>query len=563
MRLINAQTLELEEYFGDQIPQYAILSHTWGSEELSFQEWQGLRAPSHKSGYSKIKSACQQALKNDLKYLWCDTNCIDKSSSTELSEAINSMFIWYKNSSVCYAYLEDVSRQDGDVISFMRKSRWFTRGWTLQELLAPGTVRFYGVNWETLGSRSDESSLISSITGIPKYYLDTADISRASIAEKMSWLAKRKTTRVEDMAYCMFGIFDLNLPLLYGEGSRAFVRLQEELVRVSNDHTIFCWDWLPGVVPRIWTSMLAPSPAAFEHSGHAQEMIHNSRDISTYSITNAGINISLQTVDACGFVFVVLNAVSSLETMDPAYHRLAIPLRRSKRGGFWERHSFPPSATTLPMAWASPMKPFYVGSRHATTWLESPNYPFRRSGILVTFDDRSLIELEDSIVEVEGHWDKLRSMFLLNAADLKVDRGVLGFKVMRSSRYGGPRKAKLLTIFFAVVTKESGDHELHVRALDRQNYNDEKYLRQLTSEAANVGYYRSVESYSKEADATIITREYGQFSFEGMVVKSVHIRLRKEKRAPVEEYSIADHARNTSTTSGKPRLGKQKRFLCF
>ncbi|KAI1638442.1 heterokaryon incompatibility protein-domain-containing protein [Biscogniauxia mediterranea] len=565
MRLINTHTLEIEEYFGDQIPPYAILSHTWGLEELSFQEWQRLRTPSPKAGYGKIKRACQKALENNLLFLWCDVNCIDKSSSTELSEAVNSMFNWYKNSAVCYAYLEDVSRQDPDVAASMRKSRWFTRGWTLQELLAPGNVQFFTVEWEPLGTRTEKSGLISKITGIPKSYLDTGDISHACIAEKMSWLARRKTTRIEDMAYCMFGIFDLNMPLLYGEGSRAFVRLQEELVRVSNDHTVFCWEWIPGVVPRTWTSMLAPSARAFENAGHAQEILYSSREISTYSVTNAGINIQLQTVDACGFVFAVLNAASSLETMDSTYHRLAIPLRPAKRGGWWERHSFPPSPTTLPMSWVSPLKSFYVGSRHTVnSWPESPYYASsRRSGVLVTFDDKGLVELDEDIVEVEGQWDDLRSTFLLNQADPRVSRGVLGFKVMRPTRYG-THKAKRLTVFFAIVAKESGDHELHVRAIDHQHHNDEKYLRQLTSEATATGYYRSLESYSKEADATVITKEYGGVSAGDMVVKSVHIRLRKPKRASIhEEYSIADHARNTSTTSGKPRVKIHKRFSWF
>ncbi|OTA54153.1 HET-domain-containing protein, partial [Hypoxylon sp. EC38] len=240
MRLINTQSLELEEYFGDQIPLYAILSHTWGRDEASFQGWQSPDRPTSKEGYRKILDACKQARSDTLEYVWCDTVCIDKSSSAELSEAINSMFSWYNASAGCYVYLADVSSTENLESSF-RNSRWFTRGWTLQELLAPEIVVFYDREWTEIGSRNDLETIISEITKIPKRMMGPRYMRSASIARKMSWVATRTTTRVEDMAYCMLGIFDLNMPLLYGEGIKAFIRLQEELIKVSNDQSIFCW----------------------------------------------------------------------------------------------------------------------------------------------------------------------------------------------------------------------------------------------------------------------------------------------------------------------------------
>ncbi|KAI0841476.1 HET-domain-containing protein [Hypoxylon sp. FL0890] len=262
MRLINVQTLELEEFIGNCIPRYAILSHTWGDEEVTFQEWQSPNRPCHKSGYQKVIEACRLTKNDNLKYLWCDTNCIDKTSSAELSEAINSMFSWYRDSSVCYAYLVDVFKGED-----FERSRWFTRGWTLQELLAPNAVYFLSSQWILLGSRDEMVGSISRVTGIgSEYLLDRKNLSGVSVAERMSWLARRTTTRPEDMAYCMFGIFNLNLPLLYGEGDKAFLRLQEELIRVSNDRSIFCWSRPKDDFRDCWNGILALSPKAFAHS---------------------------------------------------------------------------------------------------------------------------------------------------------------------------------------------------------------------------------------------------------------------------------------------------------
>lgn len=141
MRLISTKTLELEEFFDSHVPDYAILSHTWADGEVSLQDWADRNNRRFKPGFQKIVKACAEAVKDGIDYMWVDTNCIDKTSSAELSEAVNSMFKWYQWSVVCYAHLEDVSHasiQDcSEPDSEFRKARWFTRGWTLQELIAP------------------------------------------------------------------------------------------------------------------------------------------------------------------------------------------------------------------------------------------------------------------------------------------------------------------------------------------------------------------------------------------------------------------------------------------
>ncbi|KAI0202579.1 heterokaryon incompatibility protein-domain-containing protein [Astrocystis sublimbata] len=304
MRLINTETLELEEFL-QPIPPYAILSHTWEGQEVTLQEWnsvprehllsvlahlEGLNPadalirewldsqpdswhnrsaldPSgrlEKVGYWKILEACIEAREDGLWYLWVDTNCIDKTSSAELSEAINSMYIWYRSAAVCYAYLVDVPDPDpadnspseaieksptdllrGSALEAFRRSRWFSRGWTLQELLAPKKVRFYSRYWRYLGNKKKLASLLAEITRIDKKYLSYAvDIRSASVAQRMAAVANRTTTRPEDIAYCLLGLFNVNMPLLYGEGTKAFVRLQEEIIKASDDHSIFAWAWM-------------------------------------------------------------------------------------------------------------------------------------------------------------------------------------------------------------------------------------------------------------------------------------------------------------------------------
>jgi len=289
MRLLNVDTKELEEYDAYPRPKYAILSHTWGENEVTFQDIHQSHALSM-TGYEKIEYLCDQARKDDLQYAWIDTCCIDKTSSAELSEAINSMFEWYKDAHVCYAYLTDVDLEGFD--SKFRKSRWFKRGWTLQELLAPERIVFYGKGWIHLGDKHGLVSIISSRTGIPELALRRPPtIHTFSIAARMFWARERQTRRVEDIAYCLLGIFKVNMPLLYGEGSKAFKRLQEELIKASDDESLFACNILSSS-----GTVLAHDPSAFS-KGKDIVPIQQSLIPQPYSMTNKGLHIHLRLLD--------------------------------------------------------------------------------------------------------------------------------------------------------------------------------------------------------------------------------------------------------------------------
>jgi hypothetical protein len=258
MRLLNTSTLQVEEFLQSEVPDYVILSHTWGSEEVTLQDILSNVAPS-KKGFAKLVGCCKRAKDDGFTYCWIDTCCIDKTSSAELSEAINSMYQWYKGACICYAYLEDVqgNPQLDDYEAFS-KSRWFTRGWTLQELIAPGIVEFYNVSWVDIGTRSSLQKRLTGITGINGKILTGGNPLNCPVAVRMSWAARRETSRVEDQAYCLLGIFGVNMALLYGEGHRAFLRLQEEILRIDEDYTLFAWD-----VNSSTGSLLASSPWQF------------------------------------------------------------------------------------------------------------------------------------------------------------------------------------------------------------------------------------------------------------------------------------------------------------
>ncbi|KAK0611657.1 hypothetical protein B0T14DRAFT_488834 [Immersiella caudata] len=247
MRLLerdDAGEIRLTENFldGSKIPQYAILSHTWGSEEVLFNDLTD-GTGKNKLGYEKIRFCGEQARRDGYRHFWVDTCCIDKTSSAELQENISCMFRFYRDAEKCYVYLADVSRlppeADGESSRSrwkpaFRKSRWFTRGWTLQELIAPASVEFFSKEGIRLGTKMSLRETIYDITGIPLGVLQGSPLSDISISQRMEWVEKRETTRKEDKAYSLLGIFDVHMPLLYGEGrERAFLRLQEEIDKSS------------------------------------------------------------------------------------------------------------------------------------------------------------------------------------------------------------------------------------------------------------------------------------------------------------------------------------------
>ncbi|OJT03698.1 Vegetative incompatibility protein HET-E-1 [Trametes pubescens] len=242
---------------------YAILSHTWrAAGEQTYQDICGLQESLRVAGPSdtirprtlffhpclsdKIKGIFKIVRESGCRLLWIDACCIDKSSSAELSEAINSMYAWYTLADVCYVYLEDVSdREDpGAPKGAFRRSRWHTRGWTLQEpeFIAPERVVFLTQRWHFLGTKMTLAPLLAEITGIDLDVITgRAPVHSSSVARRMSWAAQRCTTRIEDHAYSLLGIFGIHMSPIYGEGTNSFLRLQEEIVRTIPDQTIFAW----------------------------------------------------------------------------------------------------------------------------------------------------------------------------------------------------------------------------------------------------------------------------------------------------------------------------------
>ncbi|KAJ1323028.1 HET domain-containing protein [Microdochium nivale] len=258
MRLINVDTLRIEEFFEHQAPRYAILSHTWGASEVSLQAFEATYdqpdSPTRSSsGYRKIFRACNQASDLGSRYCWVDTCCIDKTSSAELSEAINSMFRWYRQAAVCMVFLEDyIHPPKTNAATFRPKiecCRWFTRGWTLQELIASNNVRFYDINWCYIATKVDLNAQLSNITKIDAEVLSVPGaVFERPAACRFSWAARRVTTRIEDQAYSLMGILDVNMPLIYGEGASAFRRLQQEVLLKHDDPSLFVWCGAPGPI---------------------------------------------------------------------------------------------------------------------------------------------------------------------------------------------------------------------------------------------------------------------------------------------------------------------------
>ncbi|EIW59843.1 HET-domain-containing protein [Trametes versicolor FP-101664 SS1] len=292
MWLLRTNTAELR-YFNSphDVKSYAILSHVWQEHEQSFQDLQALHTQLASTGQAdilrshvsdKIRECCALAESHGYEWLWIDTCCIDRSSSAELSEAINSMYEWYAQAQVCYAYLHDVPRIDDfharDLA--IRHSKWFTRGWTLQELIAPRSLLFVAQDWTMIGTKASLASLLEGITGVDADVLTfRRELGDVSVARRMWWASARKTTRIEDEAYCLMGIFGVHIATIYGEGRRAFQRLQEEILRRTSDQTLFAWgNVLPiRTVPfqeqmvysddHNYSYMFAPSPEAFAASG--------------------------------------------------------------------------------------------------------------------------------------------------------------------------------------------------------------------------------------------------------------------------------------------------------
>ncbi|RMJ19307.1 hypothetical protein BHE90_009501 [Fusarium euwallaceae] len=298
MWLINTTTIELERADAEVLEStpYAILSHTWGDEEVTFDDMMQPDIAKEGRGYTKIMKTCQLARQRGLAYAWVDTCCVDKRSSAELAEAINSMFRWYQCSTVCLAHLQDLVPHSGtgdDSLTGLSSCRWFTRGWTLQELIAPKNLEFYDSEWHYRGTKASLRYQISDITGIEVAVLKNNDyLEDMPIAKRMSWAASRSTTRIEDLAYCLLGIFDVNMPMMYGEGTKAFTRLQEEIVKETTDLSVFAWkaQKKKGTSSQYFRGILAQSPAEFAHCRKLRRA-PNIRHGYVFTMTNRGLRL--------------------------------------------------------------------------------------------------------------------------------------------------------------------------------------------------------------------------------------------------------------------------------
>lgn len=359
MRLINASTMLLETFHdAASRPPYAILSHRWiEGDEVTFDDMQR----PHRQwmpAWPKIRMCCQQALADGVNYAWVDTCCIDRASSAELSEAINSMYTWYADADRCYVYLNDVDcmqyeRLDAslsaypsmpaEVLENVIASNWFTRAWTLQELLAPIEVILYDVNFRHLGSKIDFATEIEHAFAIPaEVLMNPQRLWEYPIAVRMSWAAYRKATRVEDIAYSLFGLFGVNLPLLYGEGVRAFVRLQDEIIRQTHDHSIFVWNremtHEGEMSDQHNTSLaqlplLASSPSDFVDSRDVI-LTFDTGELRPYAMTNVGLQIELKVIP---FDLDVLLCLLHCKSRTTGYQYAMLVVKNGDQTNTWRR----------------------------------------------------------------------------------------------------------------------------------------------------------------------------------------------------------------------------------
>ncbi|KAF5254483.1 hypothetical protein FANTH_741 [Fusarium anthophilum] len=321
MRLLQTKSYELFEASDVPAPSpsYAILSHTWISskDEITYQDMKtrtgDIKNNVYKQkGWSKLKNYCDRAFKDGWDWAWMDTCCIDKTNPADTQEAINAMFRWYQNAGVCYAHLSDVDfsissqilslPEDTGLDSSMNSLRtaakekfidakWFTRGWTLQELLAPHYLIFVDREWRHMGTRESWALEIEEASNIEARHLNAfnpTDFASCSTAMRFSWASGRETTVEEDESYSLLGLFGISLPLIYGEGGRqAFNRLQRQLIHVYHDDSVFAWkssqpDPKPGV------GILARSVKDFWDASKVTAGQYG----NAYSMTNRGLEIT-------------------------------------------------------------------------------------------------------------------------------------------------------------------------------------------------------------------------------------------------------------------------------
>ncbi|KAG6337002.1 hypothetical protein ID866_2103 [Astraeus odoratus] len=308
MHLLNARTHRLEHFYDP--PPYAILSHLWRAGDAHRFHEIGTPGVRDRPGYRKVDMCCTLALLDGLEYVWMDTCCADANSSPAFSEALNSSYTWFANAAVCYVYLDDVDGEEDPERegSTFRGCQWFKRAWTLQELLAPENMIFFSADWSMIGTKASLAATISSATSIHiDALLYPKRIPLFSIATRMSWVKERRTSKSEDRVYALMGLFGVHLPILYGGGeTRAFAKLQQEIMKVSGDQSILAWQ--PVSSPLHTSSLLADSPDCFancadvhpiRHDQWLQYCVKHYRSHSgvkprlDFALTNTGLQITL------------------------------------------------------------------------------------------------------------------------------------------------------------------------------------------------------------------------------------------------------------------------------
>lgn len=267
MRLLHTQTLGLEPFFGSRTrPPYAVLSHTWEPGLPRYSEFAtDAKNAASGPGSTLVRRACDAAQQLGYQYVWVECICVDASSVAEVSEAVNSAYRWFQEAAACLVYLADLPSGDTYDEGVWRQCQWWTRAWTLPELLAPSTVRFYDRDWQFRGTKSSSPllGLISRITTISEDVLhDGSLVPQLSVAKRMSWAANRKVWRIEDWAYSLLGIFGVHMQAIYGEGTMSFLRLQDEILKHTRDMSLLAWEARPDD-DRPFRGLLASSPVEF------------------------------------------------------------------------------------------------------------------------------------------------------------------------------------------------------------------------------------------------------------------------------------------------------------
>jgi hypothetical protein len=462
MRLLNVKTGLVEEIPNPVTHKYAILSHTWEDEEVLFGD---MSSPSFKTkkGYKKIKMAMKLADEAELPYVWIDTCCIDKSSSAELSEAINSMYRWYERSDICYAYLSDLPTHVPLTVS-LKHSRWFTRGWTLQELIAPKKVHFFDRDWNKRGAKEDLIEELSQITRISKHVLaHEKPLSAFTVAQKMSWAAGRKTSRVEDQAYCLLGIFDVNMPLLYGEEEKAFRRLQYEIIGRTADLSIFAWCLPPTEAvkdkERVYCGILAASPDVFAACTTLSKLPHHMH--REFSVSNIGIRIKIHILSypvpkqKGAYTYVL-----PLDCVPGPATSLGIRLRKCGPDIFVREDPW-----TL-LHYKRPLEPNAPRARHVLTELPEPDL---QVGLYGMCSSRSFARMRQHALQIQlplelelvdaGPWsryDEEDNLFLVSG-EARYDSGVVHLMGILETLSDGRMVAVFLDYVFFVVGWASSD----------------------------------------------------------------------------------------------------------